>query len=205
MLQLEALRKANLRTDPYPYTVVENFIDADNLGDVLADFPELNSPGSIPVEEVSGGRAYEALIEQLTGEGFRQVVAEKFHLPLDDYPIMTTLRGVMREKDGRIHTDSKTKVITVLLYLNEGWDQEGGCLRVLRSGDDINDYVEEIPPEAGTLMIFRVTDNCWHGHTPVVGKRQSIQMNYLIGEGANSKHRFFHRLSSRIKALKHRA
>lgn len=205
MLQLEALRKANLRTDPYPYTVVENFIDADSLAGVLADFPELKSPGSIPVEEARGGPAYEALIEQLTGEDFRQVVAEKFGLCLDDYPIMTTLRGVMREKDGRIHTDSKTKVITVLLYLNEDWNQQGGCLRVLRGGDDIGDYVEEISPEAGTLMVFRVTDNCWHGHTPVVGKRRSIQMNYLVGESANSKHRFFHRLSSRIKSLKHRA
>lgn len=204
MLQLDALRKANLRTDPYPYTVVENFIDAERLPSVLKDFPELKSPGSIPIEEVGGGPAYDALIECLTGEEFRGVVAEKFGLPLEGYPIMTTLRGVMREKDGRIHTDSKTKVITVLLYLNETWDQAGGCLRVLRGGDDLDDYVEEIPPAAGTLMVFRVTDNCWHGHTPVVGKRLSIQMNYLIGEGANTKHRFFHRLSSRIKNLKHR-
>ncbi len=202
MLQLEALRKANLRTDPYPYTVVENFIDADSLGCVLADFPELNSPGSIPVEAVSGGPAYDALITELSGEDFRGVVAAKFGMPLDGYPIMITLRGVMREKDGRIHTDSKTKVITVLLYLNETWDQTGGCLRVLRGPDDLDDYVEEIPPAAGTLLVFRVTDNCWHGHTPVVGKRLSIQMNYLVGEGANAKHRFFHRLSSRLKNLK---
>ena len=205
MLQLEALRDATLRTDPYPYTLVTDFIEPAQLSAVLNDFPEIDSPGSIPVEAVSGGPAYQALMEALEGDEFRQAVADKFGLPLDDFPIMTTLRGVMREKDGRIHTDSKTKVITVLVYLNETWGQAGGCLRVLRNGSDINDYVEEIAPLAGTMMIFRVTDNCWHGHTPVEGKRQSIQMNYLIGDGAKNKHQFFHRLSARIKKLVNRS
>jgi len=27
-----------------------------------------------------------------------------------------------RMKDGKIHSDSKTKIVTVLLYLNEKWD-----------------------------------------------------------------------------------
>ena len=115
---------------------------------------------------------------------------------------MTTVRGVMRSKDGRIHTDSRTKVITVLLYLNASWEGEGGHLRILRGGDDIEDYVEEIPPLAGTMVVFQVTDNCWHGHKPVVGKRQSIQMNYLTGGGARDKHQFFHNLSARLKRLK---
>ncbi len=201
MLQLEALRNATLRTEPYPYTVVSDVIEPSQLSAVLADFPELESPGSIPVECVSGGPAYQALMTALTGDEFRQAVEIKFGLSLGEYPIMTTLRGVMREKDGRIHTDSKTKVITVLVYLNETWDQAGGRLRVLRNDADINDYVEEIVPLAGTMMIFRVTDNCWHGHTPVEGKRLSIQMNYLVGEGAKNKHQFFHRLSARIKKL----
>jgi hypothetical protein len=205
MLQLEALRNATLRTDPYPYTLVTDFIESTQLSAVLKDFPEIDSPGSIPVEAVSGGPAYQALMEALEGDEFRQTVASKFGLSLDGFPTMTTLRGVMREKDGRIHTDSKTKVITVLVYLNETWDQAGGCLRVLRNGADINDYVEEISPLAGTMMIFRVTDNCWHGHTPVEGKRQSIQMNYLIGDGAKNKHQFFHRLSARIKKLANRS
>lgn len=201
MLQLEALRNATLRTDPYPYTVVTDFIEPALLSAVLKDFPDIDSPGSIPVESVSGGPAYQALREALEGDEFRRAVASKFSLSLDGFPTMTTLRGVMREKDGRIHTDSKTKVITVLIYLNETWDQAGGRLRVLRNDADINDYVEEIAPLAGTTMIFRVTDNCWHGHTPVDGKRRSIQMNYLIGDGAKNKHQFFHRLSARVKNL----
>jgi len=51
------------------------------------------------------------------------------------------------------------------------------------------------------MVIFKVTDNCWHGHTPLEGKRLSIQLNYLIGDSAKNKHQFFHRLSAKIKNL----
>jgi len=68
-----------------------------------------------------------------------------------------------------------------------------GCLRILRNGHDMDDYVQEIPPNAGRMVAFQVTDNCWRGHKPVVGKRLSIQMNYLVDEGALGKHKFFPR------------
>ena len=67
---------------------------------------------------------------------------------------------------------------------------------------NIDDYVEEISPIAGTMVIFKVTDNCWHGHTPVQGKRLSIQMNYLISEHSKNKHSFFHKISKYIKELR---
>lgn len=199
MLELDAFSNERLRTDPYPYLVVPGFIQGEALESVLRDFPDIQHPGSIPISEVSGGEAYQALLAELQGDAFRRVVAEKFGFSLEGFPIMTTVRGVMREKDGRIHTDSKTKVVTVLLYLNDSWEAEGGNLRVLRDGENIENFVEEVPPSAGTLMAFKVTDNCWHGHKPVVGKRLSIQMNYLVGEAAKGKHQFFHRLSAKLK------
>ncbi|OUS14128.1 hypothetical protein A9Q89_01285 [Gammaproteobacteria bacterium 53_120_T64] len=199
MLELDLFRHERLRTEPYPYLVVPGFVQGEALAAVLQDFPEIQHPGSIPISEVTGGEAYQALLKALQGDDFRAVVAEKFGLSLDGFPTLTTVRGVMREKDGRIHTDSKTKVVTVLLYLNESWEAEGGHLRVLRDGEDIENFVEEVPPSAGTLMAFKVTDNCWHGHKPVVGKRLSIQMNYLVGDAAKGKHQFFHGLSAKLK------
>lgn len=199
MLELDAFSNERLRTDPYPYLVVPGFVQGEALASVLQDFPDIQHPGSIPISEVSGGEAYQALLTELQSDAFRRVVADKFGFSLEGFPIMTTVRGVMREKDGRIHTDSKTKVVTVLLYLNDSWEAEGGNLRVLRDGENIENFVEEVPPSAGTLMAFKVTDNCWHGHKPVVGKRLSIQMNYLVGEAAKGKHQFFHRLSAKLK------
>lgn len=201
LLNFERIRNAALRRDPYPYMVVEDVIDTDAIASVIRDFPAIDFPGSIPVSEVSHGPAFAALLKELNGDEFRRTIASRFGLDLSDRPIMTTVRGVMRDKDGRIHTDSKTKVITVLVYFNEDWQDDGGHLRILRNGTDLEDFVEEIPPRLGTMVIFQVTDNCWHGHKPVVGKRLSIQMNYLTGEAAKGKHQFFHRLSARLKKL----
>ena len=45
---------------------------------------------------------------------------------------MFTARGWRRPKDGKAHTDSKSKIITVLLYLNPApWTPSGGRLRLL--------------------------------------------------------------------------
>lgn len=199
MLDLKAFEQTELRTHPYPYIVVENFILPEALQDVLKDFPEVDHGGSIPIAEVTPGEAFDKLVKEIEGEDFRQAIAKKFNKDLDDYPVMTTVRGQMREKDGRIHTDSKTKVITILVYFNENWTQLGGRLRVLNDGENLENYVEEIIPNAGTLVVFEVTDNCWHGHSPCTGERRSIQTNYVTSEAAKGKHRVMHRLSAKVK------
>jgi len=201
MLDFDRIRATALNREPFPYMVVDNTLKVECLADVVRDFPDIRHPGSLPVSEVEYGAAFAALLDDLNSDEFRRLIADKFAVDLDDKPIMTTVRGVMRDKDGRIHTDSKTKVITVLLYFNEAWQEDGGFLRILRNGEDLDDYVEEIPPKLGNMVIFQVTDNCWHGHKPVVGKRLSIQMNYLVGEAARGKHQFFHRLSAKLKKL----
>ncbi len=200
MLNFAQIRATQVNQEPYPYMVVQDSIAASSLAEVVDDFPVIHYPGSIPVQEVDYGPGFKKLMEDLEGPEFRGLLAEKFGVSLDGKPIMTTVRGVMREKDGRIHTDSKTKIITVLLYFNESWPSDGGYLRILRD-NDLESYVEEIPPKLGTMVVFKVTDHCWHGHKPVVGKRLSIQMNYLTGDAALGKHQFFHRISARLKKL----
>ena len=201
MLDFSRVERGELKTSPYPYMVVNDVIDDEALGEVVRDFPDIRHPGSIPISEVEYGSAFSNFLTDLNSDRFRDLIAEKFAVDLSDKPIMTTVRGVMRMKDGRIHTDSRTKVITVLVYFNENWQGDEGALRILRNGEDLEDYVDEIQPRLGTMVVFRVTDNCWHGHKPVEGKRLSIQMNYLVGESARGKHQFFHRLSAKLKKL----
>ena len=201
MLRYSALQETTLKNDPYPYLVLTDAFEEGTLQKVLSDFPVIQHPGSIPVAEIESGPGFEALINELNSDQFRSAIEAKFDVDLADSPTMFTVRGVMRQKDGRIHTDSKTKIITVLFYFNEDWANEGGYLRVLRNGTNIEDYVEEIAPKAGTMMAFKVTDNCWHGHKPVVGERRSIQMNYLVSKAALGKHSFFHGLSAKLKKI----
>lgn len=201
MLNYNVIDAMDVRMKPYPYAVIKNTIELAELDKLLADFPDIDLPGSIPLTAVEGGEAYNRLIEDLQSERFSEIIAEKFSVPVVEQPRLITLRGQMREKDGRIHTDSKTKLITVLLYLNKGWQDPNGRLRILNNGTDLENYVEEISPEAGTMVIFKVTDNCWHGHTATVGKRLSLQLNYLTGAAAKGKHQFFHGLSAKLKKL----
>jgi len=201
MINVNAITNAPLKLQPYPYIVVKDAIESSELPSLLVDFPEIAHPGSIPLDAAEGGENFKRFIDEIQGNAFRQVLSEKFSMDLHDKPTLVTLRGQMRMKDGRIHTDSKTKLITVLIYLNDEWTDTQGHLRILNNGKDIEDYVEEIPPAAGTMVIFKVTDNCWHGHLPVVGKRQSIQLNFLTSAAAQQKHNFFHGLSAKVKKL----
>jgi SM-20-related protein len=125
------------------------------------------------------------LLKELEGPMFRDAVEKKFGIDLERRPTMCTVRGYLQKKDGGIHTDSKTKIITVLLYLNEHWSDEGGRLRLLRNGTDLESYAAEVPPTDGTLLLFLRSNNSWHGHKPYEGAaaRRSVQLGDLRGRG----------------------
>ena len=130
----------------------------------------------------------------------RAILENKFQVDLKDKPVVSTFRGYSRIKDGKIHSDSKSKIITVLLYLNEKWDESNGLLRMLKEKDNIDNYITEVPASMGSMVAFKVTNNCWHGFIPFEGKRCSIQLNYLYEESL-SKHKIRHKLSSFFKKL----
>jgi Rps23 Pro-64 3,4-dihydroxylase Tpa1-like proline 4-hydroxylase len=115
---------------------------------------------------------------------------------------MFTVRGRCDARDGRIHTDSKKKIITVLLYLNEGWQEEGGRLRLLRNGEDLNAVVAEVSPAFGTMLAFRRSERSWHGHERYVGPRKVIQMNWVVSDHVAAWEQFRHRISAAAKRLR---
>ena len=201
VLNLQALEDAVVRTDPYPYFTLAESIDRQHITAIIDGFPAINDGGSYNIDDVEMSPAFSQLIDSLDTPQFRQIICDKFDVNVRDLPMMVTLRGYSRQKDGRIHTDSKTKVVTILIYLNHLWQADSGKLRILRDGEDMNNYVDEITPGPGNLLAFKVTDNCWHGYPSYEGKRQSIQINFLTSAAAGNKHRFFHRLSARLKAL----
>jgi hypothetical protein len=92
---------------------------------------------------------------------------------------MVTVRGQSSARDGQIHTDSVTKLITVLIYMNGKWESPKGRLRLLRSPDNLNDVVAEVPPDEGTLLVFKNQPNAWHGFEAFEGPRKVIQLNWV--------------------------
>jgi SM-20-related protein len=200
-LDFDALEQTPLKREPYDYLVVPDFVRAERFPAVVADYPAVPGPGSHPLSEIEIEGHFEALLDELNGPEFRKTIEEKFRIDLSSRPTMFTVRGECRSTDGKIHTDSTTKLITVLLYMNEKWDKDGGRLRILRSGNDLEDFVEEVPPHGGTLLVFRRSENSWHGHLPFDGPRRAVQMNWVTDKSVVAREQGRHRLSSTIKKL----
>ena len=137
----------------------------------------------------------------MNGPEFREAIERKFGLDLSDRPTMFTIRGFCARNNGKIHTDTRSKIVTVLLYLNQDWEAGGGRLRILRSGTDLNDAAEEVSPNGGTLLVFRRSDNSWHGHEPFEGQRRAIQMNWVTDEEVVEHEQRRHRFTSTLKKL----
>ena len=201
LLKLDALTGTSLTTDPYEYVVVEDFLDEQAKDQILGGFPDMPNAGSFPLSELQIGAGLQALFDALDGPEFRKAVEDKFGLELGGKPTMFTLRGRCDARDGRIHTDSKKKIITVLLYLNEGWQEEGGRLRVLRNGEDLEAVAAEVSPKFGTLLVFRRSDNSWHGHEQYVGPRKVLQMNWVVSDKVAAWEQWRHRISAAAKRL----
>lgn len=201
ILKLDALKNAEVASTPYPYFVVENALADSEVQAVIQDFPKIEQGGSFNIEDVEIKPNFDRFLKSLDTPEFRQILTNKFDVNVMEHPMMITLRGYSRQKDGRIHSDSKSKLLTVLIYLNESWDAPNGRLRILNDDKDINNYVTEINAGPGSLVAFKVTDNGWHGYIPYEGQRQSIQINFLTSEKANAKHKFFHGLSAKMKKI----
>ncbi len=201
MLDLEAFAATTLTTEPFPYLIVPGFLKEAARATVGQDYPEIAKPGSFPISEVEGGPAFLKLMDELQGPAMRAAFEAKFDIDLTGRPTMVTVRGQARAKDGRIHTDSKTKIITVLLYMNSRWEEDGGRLRLLRSPESLEDPIAEVPPDEGTLLAFLVTPNSWHGHRQFVGARRVIQLNWVTDEEVVRHEQSRHRFSARMKRL----
>jgi hypothetical protein len=200
-LDLAAFQAMRLTREPFPYLIVPGFIKPQAAAAINADYPCIDHPGSFPVEEVTYGSAFRTLLDALRGPQVRELFEDKFGVDLSGRPMTITVRGRCGARDGNIHTDAVTKIITVLIYMNSQWEDAGGRLRLLRSPDNIDDVIAEIPPVEGTLVAFLRTDNSYHGHKPFLGERRVIQANWVTSRRTQRRALMRHRLSARFKRM----
>lgn len=201
MINIDALAKAPVAREPFEFFAVDKVLADHDLDAVRADFPAIDKPGIFPLSELSYGPAFGKLIDDIRSPALAKAVGEKFGVDLDGLPLMITVRGQAQAKDGRIHTDTKDKVVTCLLYLNDKWDNGGGRLRMLRGPDDMENYAAEIPPNGGAFASFKVAGNSYHGHKPFVGQRRYVMFNWVRSDAALSRQLGRHKLSAKLKKL----
>lgn len=179
LTNLAVVSNSELQRDPFDFLVAPGFIAADNLAKINQDYPAIDSAANHDLETLSYGSHFAQLVAELTSPKLAEALSDKFDMELTGLPTTITVRKFCERTDGNIHTDHKSKVLTVLVYFNPDWTAPEGRLRMLRSATDIENYAAEVPPLGGTLLAFRRTDHSWHGHTRFVGERRMLQLNYL--------------------------
>src|SRR6266480_3236220 len=180
MLDLERFRNTPLTRQPFDFLIVPEFVKAEARSAIEKDYPGVSRPGSFPLREVTYGPAFAKLIEEMRSDEFRQAFEEKFNVDLTNRP----------------------DIITVLIYMNPAWESSGGRLRLLRSGTNLDDVIQEVPPTEGTLLAFRRSSNSWHGHKPFSGPRRAIQFNWVTSAAVVRREQNRHRLSAWIKKIR---
>jgi hypothetical protein len=201
LLDLDRLLSTPVADVPFPFLIVPNFLRASARPAVAADFPEVTKAGSFPLPSLDYGPAFEAMMDALTGAEMTRIVEQKFGIDLTNRPVMATVRGRCEARDGQIHTDSKTKLITMLLYMNDHADADIGRLRILRSATDLDDMAAEVPADEGTLLLFLNGPNAWHGFEPFSGPRRVIQVNWVTDQSVVRREQGRHRVSAFFKRL----
>jgi hypothetical protein len=170
---------------PFPFMVAHGQLPDEARNDLDRDFPNYASAGFFPYDPSDCGPAVNALIENMTSPAFAKAVGERLGIEdLGQYPTLVTLCRLLNKRHGTIHTDSKSKVATALIYLNTQWpDTSDGCLRFLHKIDDIDSIVvPELAPLYGEFAVFKRCDNSFHGHLPFEGERRVIQVAWLTSE-----------------------
>ena len=200
-LNWRAIEAATRIDDPFHHAIIPQALTPATAAAIPAEFPAIRQPGSFSLEDAQPGPVLEGVVGELMSERFRAAMARLFEVDLTDRPVVVTLRGQCGARDGRIHTDSRSKILSLLLYLNDGWSAPDGRLRLLDARRDLAAPAVEAPPTMGTLLAFRRSDHSWHGHTPYVGQRRVLQLNYLHSGRDSVTSALRHRLSAFGKRL----
>ncbi|MET0225711.1 MAG: 2OG-Fe(II) oxygenase [Dokdonella sp.] len=187
LLDARRLERADtvVRQQPFAFLIAQEQLPDAARAALARDFPRYPSAGFFPYEANDCGPSINRLVDALTSGGFADAVGRRLGVPdLGRYPSLVTLCRRLNKRHGTIHTDSRSKVVTALVYLNETWpDTSEGCFRFLNRIDDIDDLAApEIRPLYGHFVAFRRAENSFHGHLPHEGERRVIQIAWLTSE-----------------------
>ncbi len=193
-----------VRDAPFAFLIAHGQLPKQAATALAADFPRYASAGFFPWDAAECGPSLNRLVEDLTSRDFADAIGARLGLPdLGAYPSLVTICRSLNKRHGTIHTDSTSKIVTALVYLNEDWpDIDGGCLRFLNRIDDIDDLVvPQVRPIYGTLVAFRRAENSFHGHLPHEGERRVVQVAWLTSEEEKLRKTQRGRLSRLFKKL----
>ncbi len=189
LLWPERLSAADVREAraPFAYLIATGTVDEDARIALRDGFPASKQAGFIPHEPAHCGDELNRLIAEITAPAFAETLGDRLGVAgMSRFPVLVTICTRLNKRHGTIHTDSRSKIASALLYLNDAWvPGSAGSLRLLANDSDIESLLTpEIPPLYGTLVAFRRSDTSFHGHLPFEGERRVIQFAWLADRDA---------------------
>lgn len=175
---------------PFPLVIAAGMLDPAQAERLRADFPRYRGAGFFPHAGGDCGPSINTLVSELTAPAFADALGERLGVErMSRYPALVTLCRSLNLRHGNIHTDSQSKIVTALAYLNAEWPHgAAGTLRFLARKDDIEAQVApSVPPVYGNFVAFRRSDNSFHGHLPFEGERLAIQVAWLADAEAHAR------------------
>lgn len=174
-----------VKSEPFSFLIANGILAEDQRAALREDFPRYKEAGYFPYADDECGPAVQQLISEITSADVADRLGQKIGIEhLSQFPTLVTICRSLNRRHGTIHTDSKSKVATALIYLNDSWNgTSDGCLRFLKGSDNIDDVlVPEVQPLYGSIALFKRADNSFHGHLPFEGERRVIQIAWLTSE-----------------------
>jgi len=179
ILDLTNFENSPLEHDPFQFVVAQGVMSPDTIEALNRDYPDIELPANYDPADLEFGPSFRQLLDELNSAEFDSVIESKFGVDLDGTEKTITVRKYSEMSDGNIHTDHWSKIITVLIYFNQEWTQEGGKLRFLHAKDDIDNYAAEITPVGGNMLAFRRCKKSFHGYKRFKGERRMVQVNWV--------------------------
>lgn len=188
IIDFSAFDNAEVYEKPFRFFAASDVLTRDQCAAIRRDYPPINKSGYLPLSKLTIEGAFAKLITDLQSDKLATILSSKLNIDLSDRPRMITVRRLSKDGDGRIHNDSKAKICTMLIYLNEEWNHaNGGAIRALNGPDDLDDVALEVPPLAGRVFGFARSENSWHGHHPFIGERHVVQTTFLTSNAELSR------------------
>lgn len=174
-----------IKPEPFPHIYIDEFFTNEMYADILKNMPT----DFVEIEKTRGTRGYpkrftatpktefwKNVYKQLTDRRFKQALCDKFGI--ENKGLSEDILLVRDEPGYQIspHTDSTSKVITVLIYLPEDNSNEGegtslfmpkqeGFICKMGKHYEFKDFnkVKTMPYRPNCAFAFARTDNSFHG------------------------------------------
>jgi len=186
LLNLEAIAKAPLVTEPVSAFMVPGVLSPVDLAAVRADFPQIADVGVFCVSELIFGPSFRELIAELQTPLFQSVIEDKLGVDLSDKTMTISVSGRSRPNTNGSRLDLMDHFVTCLLYLNDICDDRGGRLRLVWNENGRGMEISEIPLCGGTLASFLESDGDPHWYQPGGGELRCLKLRWSLIEAANN-------------------